>query len=254
MSIIAAMRRGVPKRYIAYVGLLIAVVGYIYLIPMGHIARFRPQKTVEDRLNEYGPAARERMKPWFESAGVSYPPAAMTILALKADRRVEIWAGTPEGQPRKIHTYRVYAASGQAGPKLADGDRQVPEGIYAIESLNPNSRFHLSLRVNYPNDFDRAQARSDGRYNLGSDIMIHGGSASIGCIAIGDEAIEELFTLASDTQLANIRVLIAPCDLRVLAAPASPDLPPWVPTLYKSLEKEMLLLRGAPPDTTRPAQ
>ena len=75
-----------------------------------------------------------------------------------------------------------------------EGDKQVPEGFYRIELLNPNSRYHLSLRVNYPNADDIERAREDRRdlLNLGGDIMIHGGAESIGCIAIGNPAIEHL--------------------------------------------------------------
>src|SRR5204863_8498878 len=63
----------------------------------------------------------------------------------------------------------------------------ISEGIYPIESLNPNSRFHLSLRIGYPNAFDRAQAAKEKRTNLGGDIMIHGNSVSIGCLAMGED-------------------------------------------------------------------
>ena len=78
------------------------------------------------------------------------------------------------------------------GPKLREGDRQVPEGVYTIANMNPNSISHLSLALSYPNDFDRARAAEDGRADntLGGSIMIHGGSGSIGCMAVGDEAAE----------------------------------------------------------------
>ena len=69
--------------------------------------------------------------------------------------------------------YPILAASGVLGPKLREGDKQVPEGIYGAEALNPNSKFHLSIRLNYPNTFDRRMAQSDGRTQLGGDIMIH---------------------------------------------------------------------------------
>ena len=70
--------------------------------------------------------------------------------------------------------------------KLKEGDGQVPEGIYHIDSLNPNSMFHLSIRLDYPNSFDKQQGKIDGRKELGSDIMIHGNTCSSGCLAIGD--------------------------------------------------------------------
>jgi len=71
-----------------------------------------------------------------------------------------------------VADYRITAASGTAGPKLREGDRQVPEGIYRIVGLNPNSRYHLSMKLDYPNAFDRHQAARDGRARPGSDIFI----------------------------------------------------------------------------------
>ena len=72
----------------------------------------------------------------------------------------------------RLARYPIRAASGALGPKLREGDRQVPEGVYDIESLNPNSRFHVALRVGYPNAFDRQMAGREGRTALGGDIMI----------------------------------------------------------------------------------
>ncbi|MEM7012526.1 MAG: hypothetical protein AAF585_13705 [Verrucomicrobiota bacterium] len=73
------------------------------------------------------------------------------------------------------------------------GDGQIPEGIYEIVSLNPNTFFHLSLELSFPNAFDHRMASADGRADLGDDIFIHGSHAMVGCIPIGDEAIEEVF-------------------------------------------------------------
>ena len=72
----------------------------------------------------------------------------------------------------------------------------------------------LSMKINYPNTFDKAQARRERRDNLGGDIFIHGNHLSVGCLAIGDDAIEELFSLSYAVGLRNIKVIIAPNDLR----------------------------------------
>jgi murein L,D-transpeptidase YafK len=139
-----------------------------------------------------------------------------------------------------IKTYPVLAASGAAGPKLREGDNQVPEGLYRISLLNPNSRFHLSLRVNYPNEFDRNMAALDGRTRLGGDIMIHGNAVSIGCLAIGDEGAEDLFVLAARTRLEHLNVIIAPLDLRRRKAPAKNEKTPrWVEQLYGNIRDEI---------------
>jgi murein L,D-transpeptidase YafK len=134
----------------------------------------------------------------------------------------------------------MLAASGKPGPKLAEGDLQVPEGLYRIESLNPNSSYHLSLRLDYPNEFDRDRAHEDGRIRLGGDIMIHGSNVSIGCIAIGDAAIEEVFVLAAGIGHENVEVILSPSELRT-GSPSAHAAPvrPWVPGLYESIRSAL---------------
>jgi murein L,D-transpeptidase YafK len=123
---------------------------------------------------------------------------------------------------------------------LKEGDSQVPEGIYKIDSLNPNSLYHLALRVGYPNEWDQEQARKDGRKDLGGDIMIHGGGGSCGCLAMGDEVAEDLFVLAARTGVENIRLVISPVDFRVQNLPAqTPAVPFWTGQLYSSIKSEL---------------
>ena len=162
------------------------------------VVRVRGSYTTPQRLDEFT-AARARLQSHFNRAGVAFPPARVVLLGLKDERRLEVYAGASDDALKHIADYPVLAASGSLGPKLREGDRQVPEGVYPLESLNPNSRFHVALRVGYPNAFDRDMAQRDARTNLGSDIMIHGGAASIGCLAMGDAAAEELFVLAALT-------------------------------------------------------
>jgi murein L,D-transpeptidase YafK len=178
------------------------------------------------------------------AVSVPYPPRRFALVAIKSEGRLHLYVGTETGY-RHVRSYPILAASGTLGPKLREGDRQVPEGFYRIESLNPNSRFHLSLRLDYPNAEDLAQAAKDGRSDPGGDIMIHGGSASIGCLAIGDPAIEELFVLAADAGIASAEVLIVPVDLRTEPPPASAIADrTWVSDLYERLATA---LRAFPP-------
>jgi murein L,D-transpeptidase YafK len=191
--------------------------------------------TVASRVAEHGPAARGRLAPAFARAGVAYPPRAVTLVGLKREARLEVYAGSRWGDQAFVTSYPILAASGGRGPKLREGDLQVPEGVYGIESLNPNSRFHLALRVNYPNALDRRRGAADGRARLGGDIMIHGNAVSIGCLAMGDAVAEELFVLAADTGLPGMAVVLAPHDLRREPAPAGRGLPAWAPTLYAEI-------------------
>jgi hypothetical protein len=204
-------------------------------------------RSIDDALYAFGPAAVDQLKPFFRKAGVAYPPREIALIAIKDDRKMELWA-RDSGKFKLIRPYNIKAASGMRGPKLRQGDRQVPEGIYHIERLNPNSNYHLSMKVDYPNDFDLAHADYDGRTNLGGDIFIHGKSVSAGCLAMGDAAIEELFVLAAHVGPENIKVIIAPSDPRQRPMDATlPDLPYWTSELYTQITREIFAVTQAKP-------
>lgn len=195
-----------------------------------------PTRTVQEVVQTVGPAAEKALKPAFAAAKVPYPPREVAFLAFKREKRLELWAR--QAQPWVfIQEFPILAASGGSGPKLKEGDRQVPEGIYRVEGLNPNSRYHLSLKLNYPNAFDLAQARHDKRENVGSDIFIHGRAVSIGCLAMGDPVSEQLFVLAARVGVGQVKVIIAPRDFRKEPWTAEPEPDPsWLPTLYRDLD------------------
>lgn len=197
-------------------------------------------KTVADRLTEYGEVARARLKPHFERAKVSYPPKELVFVGLKQEKVLEIYAKQGTNGFKFICAYPVLAASGVAGPKLREGDRQVPEGIYGIEWLNPNSSYHLSMRIGYPNAFDREQAAKENRTKLGGDIMIHGDARSVGCLAMGDPASEDFFVLAADAGIENITVVLSPVDFREgKAVPQDAKLTEWSAALYETIRARL---------------
>ena len=196
--------------------------------------------TIAERVAQYEAAVHQRLAPLFKAQALPYPPTKFTLIALKEEKKLELHVPGTNGQYRLIKTYPILAASGTAGPKLKEGDLQVPEGFYEIEALNPNSRYHLSLRVNYPNTEDKKHAKTEARTNLGGDIMIHGCAASIGCIAIGDPASEEVFILAAKTGIKNIQLLISPIDFRVRPLKdVQQKKPTWIKPLYERLKAEM---------------
>ena len=169
-------------------------------------------------------AARARLKPLFRDVGIAYPPSRVVLVGLKAERRLQVHAAGPSrafglGETgraplRFVAQYPVVAASGGPGPKLREGDQQVPEGVYRVVHVNPESSYHVSLGLDYPNAADRSRAAADKRTKLGGEIYIHGGAESIGCLAMGDTAAEDLFTLVRDTGRGNIKVILAPANLR----------------------------------------
>lgn len=112
------------------------------------------------------------------------------LRAFKDERVLEAWLRGPQGWVL-VRSWPICALSGTLGPKLAEGDLQVPEGFYSIVPgrLNPRSSYHLSMNVGYPNAYDRAHGRT------GSYIMIHGVCGSSGCLAMTDPIVEEVWVL-----------------------------------------------------------
>ncbi len=116
------------------------------------------------------------------------------LRAFKQEELLELFVRNREtGKFDLFRSYPIAAASGVLGPKLAEGDGQVPEGFYFVPpaAMKPDSQFHLAFNIGYPNAYDRAHQRS------GSAIMVHGNSVSIGCLAMTDAKIEEIFTLCA---------------------------------------------------------
>jgi murein L,D-transpeptidase YafK len=133
------------------------------------------------------------------------PAGPITLIAYKHERELELYIGHT-----RWRTISILAASGTSGPKLRAGDGQVPEGIYDITAANANSAYYLSLRVGYPNAADRARSQALGISDPGGDIYIHGHAASIGCLAIGNDAIEDVFYLVVSRGIGTCHVIIAP--------------------------------------------
>ena len=116
------------------------------------------------------------------------------IRAFKEEDQLELFVrNRATGKFELFRTYPIAAASGTLGPKLAEGDGQVPEGFYFVPpaAMKPDSQFHLSFNIGFPNEYDRAHRRT------GSAIMVHGNRVSIGCLAMTDEKIEEIYTLCA---------------------------------------------------------
>lgn len=116
------------------------------------------------------------------------------IRIFKESRELEVWIFNKQTKKyQEFKRYRIAGMSGELGPKLKEGDRQAPEGYYSVGrgALNPQSRFHLSFNLGYPNQFDRANGRT------GHSLMVHGNEVSVGCYAMTDYYIEEIYTLCA---------------------------------------------------------
>lgn len=194
--------------------------------------------TVESRYNQYYQSVKERIEPYFKTANVKFPPEKLVLIAVKDEKILELYSCDLKDNCKFVRKYDILATSGKSGPKLKSGDKQVPEGIYNVEFLNPNSKFHLSLRLNYPNNFDKEMGKKDNRTNLGSDIMIHGSNSSIGCIAIGNDNIEEIFILSTIVKKENIKVIITPTDFRKHEMSEKINIE-WIDILYSKIKEEL---------------
>jgi murein L,D-transpeptidase YafK len=164
---------------------------------------FKTQQAQYPRVQEALAEKEAAIKQLFAAHGFAYPPTAIFLRAFKREGALELWAKkrpTREARYELVKTYKVCAASGRLGPKRQQGDEQVPEGFYYIDRFNPVSNFHLSLGINYPNESDK---RLGARGNLGGDIFIHGNCVSIGCMAIQDEQIKELYLIAIEAKSAG---------------------------------------------------
>lgn len=152
-------------------------------------------RKVNARVNEVFNRREDTLKAEFERRGLSYPARCLYLRSFKMDEQLEVWVRNSPQEPFKFFkTYKVCATPGRLGPKRKEGDKQVPEGFYYINELNPNSHYHLSLGINYPNMSDRMLADS---IRPGGDIYIHGDCVSIGCIAINNGQIEEVYMLSA---------------------------------------------------------
>lgn len=120
--------------------------------------------------------------------------APVLIRTYKKEAEFEIWKQKADGRYALLKTYPMCRWSGQLGPKMREGDRQVPEGFYTITpgQMNPNSAYYLSFNVGYPNAFDRAWNRTGG------SIMVHGVCSSAGCYSMTDEQIAEIYAIARE--------------------------------------------------------
>ena len=139
------------------------------------LIRRPPNPTLQDRL---------------EARGFRFGAPAF-IRIFKKEEVLEVWLLKDNGEYALFLDYPICIYSGELGPKTREGDKQSPEGFYTVgrEAMNPNSQYHLSFNLGYPNAYDRAHGYS------GSLLMVHGKCVSIGCYAMGDRQIEEIYTL-----------------------------------------------------------
>ena len=112
----------------------------------------------------------------------------------KTENKLEVWKAKTNGRYALLKDYEICQWSGKLGPKFKEGDRQAPEGFYDVSpgQMNPNSSYHLSFNMGYPNRYDRSHGRT------GKHLMVHGACSSAGCYSMTDEYVEEIYGLARE--------------------------------------------------------
>jgi murein L,D-transpeptidase YafK len=152
----------------------------------------------ESSVKDFSPKGASRQLPQkilaeMQSKGMQRNAPIMGRI-FKEEGKVEIWKQKTSGRYDLIAQYDICKWSGKLGPKFTEGDRQAPEGFYTVRpgQMNPNSSYHLSFNIGYPNAYDRANGRS------GSNLMVHGACSSAGCYSMTDAQIEEIYAFARD--------------------------------------------------------
>ena len=153
---------------------------------------FAREQLRNGRVRKARDATQARIEQMFADKNLPYPAAEVYLRVFKVEHELELWVRSAGGdQFTLLKTYSICRLAGEPGPKRRRGDRQVPEGFYHVDLFNPSSAYHLSMRINYPNAYDRAA--NDPSVDLGGDIYIHGGCLSDGCLAMTDDGIRELY-------------------------------------------------------------
>lgn len=190
-------------------------------------ASFKTEQLRHARVRKAYQEKEALLRDLFRERNLVYPPKRIFIRIFKSELDLEVWTLCERDSTfHLVNNYPVCGLSGSLGPKRRQGDLQVPEGFYHIDRFNPVSNFHLSLGINYPNESDVILGESA---NLGGDIFIHGGCATIGCIPMTDEWIKEIYVLAVEARnngQPRVPVHIFPMRPATTEGPAPPAAPP----------------------------
>ena len=236
------------RKLILILGIIVIIIVFLYYgrsIYMPFASKIKGKETVETRIEEIEDKVWNRLENNLNLAGYKMDyPKEIILVAFKEEQILQVYSKDYNGI-RIIKEYPFTAYSGKLGPKLKEGDRQIPEGIYKVEYLNPNSSYYLSIKVSYPNDFDKSKTELTNIAELGGDIFIHGKAVTIGCIPIGDEAIEEVFVLTQKAITNNIKVIISPRDFRTNPSYPEIDEINWENELYHKIEDELKTLHDS---------
>jgi murein L,D-transpeptidase YafK len=219
---------------------LMAVVGLVWPVASGYLGLPRGDRPITEPQFD-----RTRLHADLAQAGFAMGNEAH-VRIFKREHRLELWMKPADGRFELFRAYEICKYSGGLGPKLAEGDHQSPEGFYRVAraQLNPNSRHHLAFNIGFPNAFDKELGRT------GSFLMVHGGCTSVGCYAMTDQQIDEIYAVmeaALDRGQPEIDVAIFPFRMTGTAIQAEAR-NQWSP-FWRNLKQgfDLFEQHGAPP-------
>ncbi len=149
--------------------------------------------SLEDIAPKSERALSSKMTELVRSKGMAKTSPIM-LRVFKEENVLEVWKQKSNGRFDLVTSYNICKWSGKLGPKFTEGDRQAPEGFYAVgpAQMNPNSNYYLAFNTGYPNAYDRVQGRT------GSHLMVHGACSSSGCYSLTDAQMQEVYAFARD--------------------------------------------------------
>lgn len=216
-----------------------AVIGLVWPVLSGYLGPRGGNEISEPVFD------RTQLHADITAAGFRMGDAAY-VRIFKREHLLELWMKAADGRFALFRSYPICKYSGGLGPKLAEGDRQAPEGFYQVAraQLNPNSRHHLAFNIGFPNALDRDLGRT------GSFLMVHGGCTSIGCYAMTDRQIDEIYAVleaALDRGQPAVDVSIFPFRMTETALQAAAQ-SEWTP-FWQNLKQgfDLFEQQGAPP-------
>jgi murein L,D-transpeptidase YafK len=162
---------------------------------------FKQAQLRHQRVREAYAQKEQLLHKWLSDKGMAPVGWDLYIRAFKKEEQLEVWV-KEKSQPQYVllKQYEFCETSGVLGPKQRQGDGQIPEGFYFIDRFNPNSLYHLSLGIDYPNTADKLREKARPGISLGGDIFIHGDCVTIGCIPLTDDKIKEVYLLAVEAR------------------------------------------------------
>jgi len=155
-----------------------------------------------DRVERSKKLKARKLTRQFKKVGIDQYEFEMFVKVFKLEQAVQVMvrAKGSDDEFQAVSRFAFCKISGVLGPKRKENDLQIPEGLYHIDRFNPKSKFYLSLGLNYPNASDKILGDNE---NPGSDIFIHGGCSTTGCIPISDSWIGELYIMAERAKKAG---------------------------------------------------